>query len=613
MEGQREREPVLAGERSTPISLAFQVLGAAAGLSALVTLVGGAMLWVRFDQLDLPADRAVAMLPKELLVVVGAHSLLGPLLAAVVIAGALLVVRPLDSNGKVCSRFWLIFMPGLVVVTFVTLLVQLWGMETWLAAIAVLAAVLAIGAIVGTAINGTRARFIAWSVFAACAFFGAVLAIVRTLDDPRMEPVAVLLEDEPTGLAGFLVGETDDRLYLVPVPGNGDPAHALADSKADRVVGVPRAKVTRVAVREPVGIGSADSGRDQSQTMLFDLTSASAPTTVTEPVTSLDPARDFAPLVHLHSRDEWLPMSAEDFIDNSILKWSNRPRCPDELMAAGKRVPDKRLGDLDPAALGEGPAAYRRSPDAPDCDPDTDDPVSFLAHELTRPYSATGRSKRLPIQQGMFLDLVDAQRRGSRAVSREGPQKLLRDVPVYVDRVDAKVGRRPGLRLTYWLFYGFSEPPGPHGLTRLISHEGDWERISVLLRRGREPDQYVPISVRFHFHNEQRDLPWSAVKVASSTGPRPMAPTHPIVYSARGSHASFWRAGEYESEFNRGGRRHFAVDDEAIACPDCPQWQTWRLVRNVRDEPWYGFGGAWGKVSGSGDTTGPLGPSAYKR
>lgn len=619
VEGGRETErlsadaPALASERSTPVSLAFQVLGATAGLVALITFVGGAMLWVRFDQLDLPADRAVAMLPRELLVVVGAHSLLGPLLVAAAAAGLVVLLQPLDRSGHIRRRFWVFFLPLLLAVTFVTLVVQAWGMDTGLAAIAVLAALLAIGAIVGTAWRGSRARYIAWTVFGACAFFGAVLAVIRTIDNPRMEPVGVLTKDDAQGLAGFFVGETDDRLYLVPVPGNDDPGHPLADARADMLLVVPRDRVERISMREPVGIGTDDPGRDQARTLLFDLISREEQIEGTATVTSLDPERDFAPLVHLHSGEEWYPMSARGFIDNSVLSWSNKPGCPAEIIATGRSVPgDKRFGVTDPKSLGASATTYRRAPDAPDCDPDTAHPVSFLATELTRPYSTTARPPRLPLPQGFYLDLANGQRRGHRDAHKEGPQTFLRDVPAYVQRDEERIGRRTGIRLTYWLFYGFSEPPGPRGFTRLVSHEGDWERVSVLLRRGREPDTYVPQSARFHFHNEYRDVPWYAVKRASGTGRRPTPPTHPVVYSARGSHASFWRAGEFESPFETGGRRHFSVDDVAIACPDCPQWRTWELVRGVRDEPWYGFGGAWGKVGSSGDTTGPLGPSTFK-
>lgn len=600
-------------QRSTPLSLALQVLGATAGLAALITFVGGAMLWVRFDELDLPADRAVAMLPKELLVVVGAHALLGPMLVALLVSAVAIVLQPLDRDGCIRRSFWTTFMPLLVALGAVALLVQLSGMDTLLATVAVIAALLGVAAIVGTAWRGTRARYIVWTVFAACAAVGGVVAIVRTIDNPRMEPVGALIEGEPHGLAGFFVGESADRLYVVQLPGNGDPAHPLADGPADRLLVVPRDQVRRVAMLEPVGIGTDDPGRDQAQTLLFDLLARNAAPDPVAPVTTLNPERVFAPLVHLHSRERWYPMSSRGFVDNSVWKWSNKPKCASEVILSGKSIPgDKPQGEIAPGNLGIGARTHRRSPTLPDCDPAIDEPAVFVPSDLTRPYSGDGRSERLPIRQGYYLDIANDQRRGHRDAHKEGPQTYLRDVPVYVQRDEERVGRRPGTRLTYWFLYGFSQPPGPDEVTELVSHEGDWERVSVLLRRGREADQYVPQSARFHYHRDYRDVPWFAVKRASSGAARQTPPTHPVVYSARGSHASFWRAGKYEAVFERGGRQHFSVFDSAIACPDCPQWQTWRLMRDVRKEPWYGFGGAWGNVGGSSDTTGPLGPSKFK-
>jgi len=88
--------------------------------------------------------------------------------------------------------------------------------------------------------------------------------------------------------------------------------------------------------------------------------------------------------------------------------------------------------------------------------------------------------------------------------------------------------------------------------------------------------------------------------------------THPVAFSAVGSHASYWRAGEYESVFRISGRPRLTVFDEAIACPDCPEWRTWENLLDAKVQPWYGFGGAWGSVTSSGGFNGPLGPSRYK-
>jgi hypothetical protein len=54
------------------------------------------------------------------------------------------------------------------------------------------------------------------------------------------------------------------------------------------------------------------------------------------------------------------------------------------------------------------------------------------------------------------------------------------------------------------------------------------------------------------------------------------------------------------------------VEDDAIACPACPLWFTWQRLVDATKEPWYGFGGAWGRVGSAPEFTGPLGPSRYK-
>jgi hypothetical protein len=64
------------------------------------------------------------------------------------------------------------------------------------------------------------------------------------------------------------------------------------------------------------------------------------------------------------------------------------------------------------------------------------------------------------------------------------------------------------------------------------------------------------------------------------------------VFSARGSHASFARAGKYATPFRTGDRELLIVEDDAIACPRCPQRRTWENLKDARAQPWYGFGGS---------------------
>jgi hypothetical protein len=187
---------------------------------------------------------------------------------------------------------------------------------------------------------------------------------------------------------------------------------------------------------------------------------------------------------------------------------------------------------------------------------------------------------------------------------------IFEKVPVYFEQEDAPADGKPGLRITYWFFYGLSRPPGGRAATKYLVHEGDWERISVLLHKGDAEGRYVPVSVRYHTHDEHRDVPWVAVKRVGTAGAD--VATHPVAFSAVGSHASYWRGGKYESVFRIRGRPRLTVFDDAIACPDCPEWRTWERLLDAKVQPWYGFGGAWGSVTSGGGFNGPLGPSRYK-
>jgi hypothetical protein len=182
---------------------------------------------------------------------------------------------------------------------------------------------------------------------------------------------------------------------------------------------------------------------------------------------------------------------------------------------------------------------------------------------------------------------------------------MLKPSPVYFERHD-----EPGddgianVRITYWFFYPFSMPAGVPDLLSSLSpgHEGDWERISVLTRRT-GVDLWLPLSVRFHRHATSVNVLWDAVlKARDDTG----VMTHPRAFVAKGSHATYGRPRRYPV-----GVEH----DDAKACLRCPLWFTWKplgMLVDATQEPWYGFGGAWGYAGTTSDSTGPLGPSPRK-
>ncbi|MGB2711319.1 MAG: hypothetical protein WBC33_07365 [Conexibacter sp.] len=600
---------------SRAVTVALQLLGALAGLAALTTFAGGAMLWIRFNELHLPADQAVTLLPKQLLLTVGAHALLGPVAAGLLAGIVLLPAAQLRGTPRAWV-FWVLLGGTLLVLVLVTRsLVSSFDLfpEQFFMTLTLLGA---IGIVVLVAIASTRRSPVAWTIVIAFAVCGAVLAVVRTSGAPKLEPVAVLLDGRPGSVAGFYIGQTSDRLYVAPLPGSGDPGDPFADADIDRIAEIDRTKVLALVMREPTGIRSDEPGRDEAQSLLADLRLATSdPAEVaTQPITTSDPVTAFAPLVNLHVRERSWPMQAEAFLADAWLVWV-REGCPAAIQGKGdddvvqaKRVTDhpELLGAFDPQRLA-GPDPYTHRAAGEDCRGGSGPPIPTSAH--TRPWDTRERPPGLGTHEGWTLDLRDGARTPKPDIRDEGPQRFLHGAPVYYELHGEGADT---VRITYWFFYALSQPPGPRDATKHLVHEGDWERISVRLRKGARADQYVPLSVRYHAHDGSRDVAWAAVKrVAVGTA---TTTTHPVAYSARGSHATYWRAGSYENVFALGGTRAFAVHDAAIACPDCPQWRTWEQLVDARTQPWYGFGGAWGAAEwiAGGGTTGPLGPSVYK-
>jgi hypothetical protein len=321
------------------------------------------------------------------------------------------------------------------------------------------------------------------------------------------------------------------------------------------------------------------------------------------PVVTQQPVRAFAPLVRLHAAEDRYPLSAEDFVQHSMLTWGIEG-CPVEQIAQGRSWPDpnvhghpwtrsRRLG-------GERP--YTFEPPAEDCDRRFSRSHATMEH--TRPYDA-GRDPELRPDEGFFLDITTHRYGGRRALARDRGRRSLLGVPVYFDRRPERVGGDRALRIEYWWLFAFTDSPADTGLP---SHEGGWERVSVLLRRvGRH--RYLPDSARFHVHGRTHDVPWSDIALAGDSE-RASGPAHPVVYSARGSHVPIPAGGGDPWEAHAEGRR-VELREETRACSLCPRWRTWERLLPVREQPWWGYGGGWGIAYEGDRTSGPLGPSPH--
>lgn len=122
------------------------------------------------------------------------------------------------------------------------------------------------------------------------------------------------------------------------------------------------------------------------------------------------------------------------------------------------------------------------------------------------------------------------------------------------------------------------------------NHQGDWERMSIRLNAANKP-----VTVAYFHHGKHCVRSYANAKKVG---------THPVGYSALGTHATYPGPGRYPTEFA-------VLKDNATGGGEV--WQTYqKKLNNVRSMPWYGYGGGWGEVGESTHTTGPNGPSAFK-
>jgi hypothetical protein len=108
--------------------------------------------------------------------------------------------------------------------------------------------------------------------------------------------------------------------------------------------------------------------------------------------------------------------------------------------------------------------------------------------------------------------------------------------------------------LQYWLFHAFDlwSPLVPQSPDYWKAHEGDWEAVTVLLDAAGKP---VEVATSRHCGGARRA--WSRVEKRGA---------RPVVYSALGSHALYFRPGRYLQE-DRCWPEHARLIFEAYKVP----------------------------------------------
>jgi hypothetical protein len=144
------------------------------------------------------------------------------------------------------------------------------------------------------------------------------------------------------------------------------------------------------------------------------------------------------------------------------------------------------------------------------------------------------------------------------------------------------------LWLQYWFFYFYNDY---HLAADFGLHEGDWEMVQLRMHDD-GPDLAV-----YAQHRNAEERPWSDVK----RGDR--RPDAPLVYPGRGSHASYFEPGLYQTE------AWFDIADGKRRTPEL----TLEVVQDAAP-PWIAWPGQWGdtepRVPGL-EQPSPRGPSAH--
>jgi hypothetical protein len=138
--------------------------------------------------------------------------------------------------------------------------------------------------------------------------------------------------------------------------------------------------------------------------------------------------------------------------------------------------------------------------------------------------------------------------------------------PELKNKLVARAVRDPDdkrLWLQYWLWYVYND----YNLALNAGlHEGDWEMIQLGMN-GEQPEVAVYAQ---HDQAERRD--WSQVRTTEDG--------RPLVFSARGSHASYFEPGLYETEawydVCDGARSAATTELVILRDDDLPGWATWQ-------------------------------------
>ena len=359
----------------------------------------------------------------------------------------------------------------------------------------------------------------------------------------------------------------------------------------------------------------------------------------------LDLVTCYAPEVRFHPDENYFPWDPDLFVLGSALQFSQTGACFQDSLVTEQLTPvDIANENYSAATLSVNPSIggslWPPGIDVDVCGPDDRE---YQLKEFTRPFDAdsaslaSARAEGLGLRNGFFLKFTE----GDQAIRGYTPLGDRVTAPIYAQILPDERGVGESV-ISYLMFYGF-DPKAQASLgfdlsdlisigDQVIAHQGDWERMDVVLGTDDEP-----LEVRWFAHgctgptfDSTHIRSWDDLVAGLGDGGGLVDGTHPIIYVAEGSHASYptqHQAGPRVCPEAEGGVLKGTTDSAIFVAGDSARWRPWLdpgSVVDPRGECWYGFGGSWGETGGwlqtliavisdnsfnaVKDATGPAGP-----
>jgi hypothetical protein len=263
----------------------------------------------------------------------------------------------------------------------------------------------------------------------------------------------------------------------------------------------------------------------------------------------LELLRRFEPVIRYTHGEQFYPTDVETHVQESSL-WAHGPDGRDSLQVPQGELDLQKLTEAHPAAFGT--VHYLRFIEPLSLSEAAQvlaDQVLLRAEDRNTFHAGLGRLAR----GGLLPRIVDALFSASfllrgrvPAANAAAAELAYRRIRLQEEKYTyyGRVTRHDGwVMLQYWFFYSYNN--WRSGFNGVNDHESDWELVSIYLYQ--ENGQLIPEWLAYASHDFNGDdlrRRWDDERELD------FVDGHPVVYAGAGSHASYFRPGEYMAAVN---------------------------------------------------------------